>query len=72
MLVSGALDHGDMLETTADIIWAKDICYIKMEELDQAEFKHIVSTSLNIHLFEVNVPLSVHTIVGGTLHYFYG
>ena len=58
----GALDHGDKLEATVDILWATGLCHTRMHELTLAEFRHhhIVSTSLNIHLFEHRVPLTVH------------
>ena len=57
----GVLDHGDKLEVTVDILWATELCHTKMHELTLAEFRHhhIVSTSLNIHLFEHRVPLTV-------------
>ena len=57
-----ALDHSDKLEATVDILWVTGLCHTRMHELTLAEFRHhhIVSTSLNIHLFEHRVPLTVH------------
>ena len=59
---SGALDHGDKLETTVDILWGTGLCHTRMPDLAQSEFKHhhIMSTSLNIQLFEHRVPLTVY------------
>ena len=40
-------------------IWDVCLCYMRMEELVQAEFRHhhVISTSLNINFFEQMVPL---------------
>ena len=58
----GVLDHGNKLEATVDILWATWLCYTRIQELTMAKFRqhHVVLISLNIHLFEHCVPLTVH------------
>ena len=56
-----ALDADDKHEATVDVLWATGLCQMRMAEMKAADFRnhHVVSTALNIHLFEHRVPYSV-------------
>ena len=62
VLAGGTLYHRDRLETTVGILWETELCHTRMEELTRPDFRHhhIASTSLNVHLFEHRVPLTLH------------